>query len=163
VNEMDKLRKVIRIIVAVLRFHVDSADVDHPRGRDSQRLRSPQGREGMSQKNPYMACARCETFHLASEMTPVPALDATGKTVALYLCRACMHPRTTYIQGFTFPWLGHDVPRTLMASVAAVLVALDVIFALIIGGTPGLALALSAILVGAGILAAVAASCIQSS
>jgi len=114
----------------------------------------------LSQKNPYMACARCQTFHLASEMTPVPALDASGKTVPLYLCPACMYPRITYIQGFPFRWLAHDVPRMLMVSLAAVLVVLNVIFGIIIGGPAGFAVMLSAMLVGAGFLALVATSCI---
>jgi hypothetical protein len=50
-----------------------------------------------------------------------------------------------------------------MAALASVLVALNVIFGLIIGGSVGFAVALSGIMVGAGILVAVAASCILSS
>jgi hypothetical protein len=61
------------------------------------------------------------------------------------------------------PAFRFDVPRTLMAALAGVLVALNVIFSLIVGGPVGFAVALSAIMVGAGILAAVAASCILSS
>jgi hypothetical protein len=61
------------------------------------------------------------------------------------------------------PAFAFDAPRTLMAALASVLVALNVIFGLIIGGSVGFAVALSAIMVGAGILVAVAASCILSS
>jgi hypothetical protein len=61
------------------------------------------------------------------------------------------------------PAFAFDVPRTLMVALASVLVALNVIFGLIVGGPVGFAVALSAIMVGAGILAAVAASCILSS
>jgi len=61
------------------------------------------------------------------------------------------------------PAFAFDVPRALMATLASVLVALNVIFGLIIGGSVGFAVVLSGIMVGAGILTAVAASCIQSS
>jgi len=117
----------------------------------------------MSRKNPYEACSRCETFHLHSELTSVPARDANGQIVCLRLCRACLHPRITYIQGGRLPTLVFDVPKTLMVALAATLASLDVIFGIIIGGPVGFAVALSAILVGAGILAAVGASCILSS
>jgi hypothetical protein len=50
-----------------------------------------------------------------------------------------------------------------MVALASVLVALNVIFGLIVGGSMGFAVALTAIMVGAGILVTVAASCIQSS
>ena len=61
------------------------------------------------------------------------------------------------------PAFAFDVPRTLMVALASVLVALNVIFGLIVGGSMGFAVALTAIMVGAGILVTVAASCIQSS
>jgi hypothetical protein len=61
------------------------------------------------------------------------------------------------------PAFAFDVPRTLMEALASVLVALNVIFGLIVGGSMGFAVALTAIMVGAGILVTVAASCIQSS
>jgi hypothetical protein len=48
----------------------------------------------------------------------------------------------------------------LMVSLAAVLVVLNVIFGIIIGGPAGFAVMLSAMLVGAGFLALVATSCI---
>ena len=117
----------------------------------------------MSRKNPYEACSRCETFHLHSELTSVPARDANGQIVYLRLCRACLHPRITYIQGGPIPTLMFDLPHVLMAGLAATLVILNVIFGLIIGGSAGFAVMLSATLVGAGFLALVAASCILSS
>jgi hypothetical protein len=61
------------------------------------------------------------------------------------------------------PAFGFDVPRTLMAALASVLVALNAIFGFIVGGPVGFAVALSGIMIGAGILATVAASCILSS
>ena len=118
----------------------------------------------MSRKDPYEICAICETMHPASEMCDKYVRNAeTSLPVHLRICDSCLHPRITYIQSRMLPAFAFDVPRTLMAALASVLVALNVIFGLIIGGPVGFAVALSAIMVGAGILAAVAASCTQSS
>lgn len=117
----------------------------------------------MSRTAPLEVCARCEMFKPSSEMTNVYARDANGKIVCLRLCRTCASPILTYIAGrwATIPSI--DSGRLLLAGLALVLVVLNVIFGIIIGGSHGFAVALSGILVGAGILAAVATSCIQSS
>ena len=118
----------------------------------------------MSRKDPYEICAICETMHPASEMCDKYVRNAeTGLPVRLRICRSCLHPQITYIQSRMLPAFAFDVPRTLMAALASVLVALNVIFGLIVGGSMGFAVALTAIMVGAGILVTVAASCIQSS
>jgi hypothetical protein len=118
----------------------------------------------LSRNHPYEICAICETMHPASEMCDKYVRNAeTGLPVRLRICRSCLHPRTTYIQSRMLPAFAFDVPRTLMEALASVLVALNVIFGLIVGGSMGFAVALTAIMVGAGILVTVAASCIQSS
>jgi hypothetical protein len=118
----------------------------------------------LSRKDPYEICAICETMHPASEMYDKYVRNAeTGLPLRLRICRSCLHPRTTYIQGRMLPAFAFDVPRTLMAALASVLVALNMIFGFIVGGSVGFAVALSGIMIGAGIFAAVAASCIISS
>jgi hypothetical protein len=103
-------------------------------------------------------------MHLASEMCDKYVRNAeTGLPVRLRICHSCLHPQITYIQSRTLPAFAFDVPRTLMAALASVLVALNVIFGLIVGGSMGFAVALTVIMIGAGILVTVAASCIQSS
>jgi hypothetical protein len=103
-------------------------------------------------------------MHLASDMSDKYVVNAeTGLPVRLRICRSCLHPQITYIQSRRFPAFAFGVPRTLMVALAATLASLDVIFGIIIGGPVGFAVALSAILVGAGILTAVGASCIPSS
>jgi len=117
----------------------------------------------MSRTAPLEVCARCEMFKPSSEMTNVYARDANGRIVCLRLCRACANPVVTYIAGRwpTISSIGSG--QLLLAGLALVLVVLNVIFGIIIDGSHGFAVALSGILVGAGILAALAVSCIQSS
>jgi len=118
----------------------------------------------MSRKTPYEICAICETMHLASEMSDKYVLNAeTGLPVRLRICSSCLHPQITYIQSRRFPALAFGVPRTLIVALSATLASLDVIFGIVIGGPVGFAIALSAILVGAGVLTMVAVSCIPSS
>ena len=115
----------------------------------------------MSRTAPLEVCARCEMFKPSSEMTNVYARAANGKIVCLRLCRTCASPVLTYIAGRwpTIPSI--DSGRLLLAGLALMLVVLNVIFGIIIGGPHGFTVALSGILIGAGILAAVAVSCIQ--
>lgn len=102
-------------------------------------------------------------FKPSSEMTNVYARDANGHLVCLRVCRACANPVLTYIAGRWLNIPSIDSGRILLAGLALALVVLNVIFGIIIGPPIGFAVALSGILIGAGILAAVAASCIQSS
>jgi hypothetical protein len=112
----------------------------------------------VSRRDPYEACARCETFHLASEMTSVPARDAHGNPVTLRVCRACLHPRITYIQsGATFLQLGADMATVLGAALAVIVIAVGILFGMIIGSTAGFVIVVTCSLIGAGILAAEAA------
>ena len=102
-------------------------------------------------------------FKPAAEMTNVYARNANGQIVCLRLCHACANPVLTYIAGRWLKIPSIDSGRFLLAGLALALVVLNVIFGGIIGPPIGFAVALSGILVGAGILAAVAVSCIQSS
>jgi len=117
----------------------------------------------MSRTAPLEVCALCNIFQPTSELEDVPFLDANRNVITLRICRRCRKQQLTYIQARWANWIHLDVPRTLMVSLVAVLVVLNVIFALIIGGSVGFAVMLSAMLVGAGFLALVAASCILSS
>jgi len=112
----------------------------------------------MSRTAPLEVCARCEMLKPSTEMTNVYARAANGRVICLRICRTCACPVLTYIAGRwpTIPSINSG--RLLLAGLAMVLVVLNVIFGIIIAGPHGFAVALSGILVGAGILAAVAAS-----
>ena len=108
----------------------------------------------VSRRDPYEACARCETFHPSSEMTSVPVRDANRNLVYLRICRSCMHPHVTYIQaGREF-----NTADVLIVALAIVLIAVGVLFGMVAGGGVGVAVLVASSLVGAGILAAEAAS-----
>jgi hypothetical protein len=112
----------------------------------------------MSRGNPYELCSRCETFHLASELTSVPVKDANGALVYLRVCRSCLHPRITYIQsGAAFLHLGADMAAILGVTLAVILIAAGIVFGLVIGSTAGFVILVTCSLVGAGLLAAEAA------
>lgn len=112
----------------------------------------------ISRRDPYEACARCETFHPSSEMTSVPAKDATGALVYLRVCRSCLHPRITYIQsGAAFLQLGADIVTVLGVTLAIILIAVGLVFGIVIGSTAGFIIVVTCSLVGAGILVAEAA------
>lgn len=110
----------------------------------------------MSRTAPLEVCARCEMFKPSSEMTNVYARNANGQVVCLRLCRTCANPVLTYIAGRIPRIVPVDAGTLLIASLALILVVLDVIFGLIIGGSRGFAIALAGMLVGAGVLAALA-------
>jgi len=117
----------------------------------------------MSRSSPLEVCARCEMFKPSNEMTNVYARGTEGQVVCLRLCRACANPHLTYIAARWPTIKPLDAGRYLSASLALALVILNVIFGAVIGGSLGFGVALSGILVGAGMLTAVAVSCIQSS
>jgi hypothetical protein len=88
-------------------------------------------------------------------MTGVSALDAGGKIVSLWLCPACIHPRITYIMAQQHGFNAADV---LIAALAIVVIAVGILFGMVVGEGVGVAVLIACGLVGAGILAAEAAS-----
>lgn len=110
----------------------------------------------MSRANPLEVCAFCERFFPSSQMSTKYAKDPDGKTVALRVCRSCLHFQLTYIQGLT--------PRGGHASLAALIIAiLYVTFGLIMPPPWSFILILIGALIGAGTLAWKRVSCIQKS
>ena len=87
-------------------------------------------------------------------MTSVPARDANRNLVYLRICRSCMHPDVTYIQAGR----GFNVADVLIIALAIVLIAVGVLFGMVAGDSVGVAVLVACGLVGAGILAAEAAS-----
>ena len=110
----------------------------------------------MSRTAPLELCARCEMFKPSAEMTNVYARDASGQVVILRLCRTCANPVLTYIAGRLPRIVQVDSGRVLIASLALILVILDVVFGLVIGSAWGFALAIAGMLAGAGVLVALA-------
>ena len=112
----------------------------------------------------YEICSLCELLRPSAEMQTVYVTDPTTRgQMPLRFCRSCLNPRLTYIQGPAgwFPQsqrLAIDVGRVLIYALALIVAVLNVIFGLVIGVGVGFGMALSGILLGAGILAAEAAS-----
>jgi len=109
----------------------------------------------LSRKDPYEICAICETMHLASEMCDKYVRNAdTGLPLRVRICRSCLHPRMTYIQA------GHGINAAdvLIVALAIVLVAVGILFGMVAGDGVGVAVLIACGVVGAGILAAEAAS-----
>jgi len=87
-------------------------------------------------------------------MTSVSGRDASGQIVQLRLCPSCLHPRITYIQaGQAF-----NTADILIVAFALILVGVGVLFGMVAGDGVGVAFLVACGLVGAGILAAEAAS-----
>jgi len=97
-------------------------------------------------------------FKPAAEMTNVYARNSTGQIVCLRLCHSCANPVLTYIAGRLPAIPAVDIGRLLIASLALILVILDVVLGLVIGSAVGFGLAIAGMLVGAGILASLAAT-----
>lgn len=112
----------------------------------------------MSRTAPLEVCVRCEMFKPSAEMTNVYARDANGQIVCLRLCHACANPVITYIAARLPRIHSVDSGRVVIASLALVLVVLNVIFGLVIGGPHGFGVALAGMLVGAGIFVSLAAT-----
>jgi len=110
----------------------------------------------MSRTAPLEVCARCELFKPANEMVNVYARDASGQVITLRLCRTCVNPVLTYIAGRLPRIVPVDSGQVLIASLVLILVVLDVIFGLVIGGSHGFAIALAGMLAGAGVLVSLA-------
>jgi hypothetical protein len=108
----------------------------------------------MSQTAPLEVCALCDTFHPTSELEDVPFLDAKRNVITLRICRSCMHPHVTYVQAGR----GFNEADVLIVTLAIVLIAVGVLFGMIAGHAVGVAVLVACSLVGAGILAAEAAS-----
>ena len=109
----------------------------------------------------YEACALCDSLHPSAEMETLMVTDPVTRTrERLRICRSCLHPTTTYIQG---SWSSHlDARKDLVASAVTVacFVVLAVLFGALVGPPLGSVLMLAGILTGAILLVAlVVASC----
>ena len=108
----------------------------------------------MSRTAPLEVCALCGTFHPTTELEDVPFLDANRNAITLRICRRCREQRLTYIQAGR----GFNMADVLIVALAIVLIAVGVLFGMVAGDGVGVAVLVACGLVGAGILAAEAAS-----
>lgn len=110
------------------------------------------------QKQLYEVCANCEGFFPSSYMRTIYAKDKRGLPVPLRFCINCLNPQLTYIQGrLELGRLGTfdiNVPLAIVACLALVIVALNIVLGMAVGGFLGLMIALVGILLGTGIAVA---------
>lgn len=84
----------------------------------------------------------------------MPGRDASGQIVQLRLCPSCLHPHITYIQAGH----GFNTADILIVALVLILIGVGVLFGMVAGDGVGAAVLVACGLVGAGILAAEAAS-----
>jgi hypothetical protein len=111
--------------------------------------------QGQEQKELYEVCANCERFFPSSYMRTLYAKDERGLPMPLRFCANCLNPQLTYIQGRLelgpFGTFDINVPLAIVFSLALVILSLNIVLGMAVGGLLGMMIALAGLLVGTGI------------
>jgi hypothetical protein len=105
---------------------------------------------------PYEACGICGRLGPSAHMQPL-YVTSLGRRHKVSVCPQCSTPNLAYIQG-GFSSLPHiESVDVLLIALGLILVLLGALLGVIIGGGVGVAMLVTCALIGAGILAGVAA------